>query len=206
MKKTMILVSMLMVSACSMKINLPEGSHSGVFSTGSRSVVFSEVSRFNAIPSNAVNSKVYIEPLKEQEGSVEFKAYAALFKSKLVDQGYQVVSLLADADYTVFLDYGVGVSQELTSDNTTYQKSTASSGDTTKRDSDTEYDRYLHFNMYEAERDPAGNPVQVYKGEVKSSGSSPTFARVSQCMINALFGNFTKTGVETVRANGKCLQ
>lgn len=70
----------------------------------------------------------------------------------------------------------------------------------------TQHDRFLHFVMYEAELGTTGKPVQVYKGEVKSSGSSQTFARVSKCLMDALFDKFAETGSQSIAVDGKCMQ
>lgn len=64
----------------------------------------------------------------------------------------------------------------------------------------TEFTRYLDTNIYDWKRSIAENKlVGVWESRATSTGSKGTFAEVSRCMIQAVFGDFRKSGSEKVQ-------
>jgi hypothetical protein len=60
----------------------------------------------------------------------------------------------------------------------------------------TVHARYLNIRMIDRKKSNKDKVVAAYEGSVKSSGKGSSFAAVSECMMDALFKDFFKSGTE----------
>lgn len=176
--------------------------------------VRSNVSVFHEMPSSSQTFVVL--PFKEQEGSLEFKAYAQQVKDQLVQRGFSEAPI-ETANIAVFMRYGVddgkqvlasypifgqtGTSSSYTSGTVTSYGNMATYSGTTYNtptygvtgsgvSSHTVYTRYLNLEMLDRTAFATGKITKVYEGKVKSSGSLPDLTAVMPYMLRALFEEF----------------
>ena len=165
-----------------------------------------------------------ILPYNKQKGSLEFKKYASLISNHLKAAGYRKARNEKQADYAVFVDYGIDDGRTVvgsspiigqTGGGTTRHSGTVSnSGGGSGSYSGTStsygsygvvgsqtysfivYARFLTLEMIDSQKSSAENIVKVFEGRVKSTGVSNSFAAVGGCLIRSLFQGFPgKNGV-----------
>lgn len=167
-----------------------------------------------------------IAPMKEQEGSLEWKSYADRIKVQLTQKGYREAPVDV-AELVVFFTYGVdsgkqvvgsypimgqtGVSSSYTSGSVMMVGNTGYVSGTTYNTprygvvgtgvtSQTKYGRYLKVEMLDRKSLAAGQLKKVYEAEVKSEGSSNQIAAVMPSMIKSLFEEFPGQSGSTRRS------
>ena len=197
--------------------------------------VTSEVSRFNELPKDVGGSAFYVMPLKWQEGSAEYSHYADSLTKRLEAKGFRRTASFPESDYVLTFDYGTKGSREVTGSSpvwgqtgggtTTYHSGTVSaygsqgyySGQSYTAPtygitgytpySYTVHDRFFRLSLIDVNRSTPVNPVAAYEASVSSSGSSANFSTVSECIFDAVFKNFFRTGSETVEiASSECMK
>ena len=179
-------------------------------------MVKSNIAVFHELPIRAEPIKYAALPLKEQEGSLEYKAYAQQIKDELNKKGFAEVPI-NEAEVVLFFEYGIdsgkevissypiigrtGTSSSYTSGTlNTYGSYATYSGTTyntptygvvgTGARSDTVYSRYLRVDLLDRATLSDGKIKKVYEAQVTSAGSKGQIAAVMPTMIKALFEDF----------------
>jgi hypothetical protein len=65
----------------------------------------------------------------------------------------------------------------------------------------TVFTRQLWLDMIDVHKSAEGKLHKVFEGKVVSTGSSGSFAQVSQCLINAMFDKFPRESGKTAKIN-----
>lgn len=205
-----------------------------VFLSGCIANVRSDVTRFHTLGTNTAQKTFVVVPYDDQEGSLEFKTYAAVVAEKLSAFGYQLADSWENADYAVFFQYGIDNGTTVVSSNpiygqtgggTTYTSGSLNSLDGsatysgtsytspsfgvvgTSTSTKTVYRRRFTLNITDIKQSTQDNVVDVFQGKVTSDGSSNTFATVSDCLIDAMFKDFPGESGKTTTVNtlsGEC--
>ena len=190
------------------------------------STVTTEVVRFHSLPKDSGSpttqaKSFYVFPTKKQAGDLEYTTYAASVSRRLESLGYRKARNLSSADYAIVIGYGIsGRSQVtepvwgMTGGDTIYHSGTVSSGgafgsysgtsttplnyDVVGSRTSTVHHKWFMLLMYDKEKSAGRKPVSVYKGTVNSTSSSGSFSAVSECLFDALFKNFYKTGTQKI--------
>jgi len=180
---------------------------------------------------NVAGTSYAIIPLKEQEGSLEYKSYEAIVRQELNAKNLREAPL-DQADVVVFFSYGIdsgqnvatsypifgqtGVSSSYStgtvqtygntasySGNTTYTPTYGVVGSGTARH--TEYTRVLILDLLDRKTLADGKTKKVYEGKVVSRGSTGQLAPVLPTMVQVLFEEFPgKNG--TTRTSRRSLE
>ena len=77
-------------------------------------LVRSDVTRFNQLPSDTTGATVIFLPLDDQKTSAAYQAYATRIAAELVKQGMNRTDDFAQADYAVIMAYGAGGERQIT--------------------------------------------------------------------------------------------
>jgi len=83
-----------------------------MFFTGCVRFVKSEISVFHELPLSLRSMSYTIIPFKEQEGSLEYKAYEQSIKQELNAKGFRETSL-ENTDVVIFFSYGIDTGKEV---------------------------------------------------------------------------------------------
>lgn len=70
----------------------------------------------------------------------------------------------------------------------------------------TQHSRYLVMKMIDVRASTPEKLVAAYEGQVSSEGTTGSFAAVSECMFDALFKQFRRTGGESVTLDAQCIR
>ncbi len=187
-----------------------------VLVTGCAGVVQSNVVVFHELPTMPTKVKYAAVPFKEQQGSLEHKAYERQIKEELTKRGFVEVPT-EEADVVMFFSYGIDNGKEVVWSYPIFGQTGASSSYTTGTvrsygnyatysgtiyrtptygvigsgvTSDTEYSRFLKVELLESPALAKGGIKKIYEANVVSSGSSNQIAVVMPTMIRALFEDF----------------
>ena len=191
----------------------------------------SQIAVFHDLPQGVAGTTYAMVPFKEQEGSLEYKAYEQAARLELNANGFRETTL-EQAEVVVFLSYGIdtgrevvlsypiigqtGVSSSSTygtvqsyggygtySGTTTYTPTYGVVG--TGVTSRTEYTRFLRLDLLDRKNLAEGKIKKLYEGKVVSRGSSGQLPAVLPTMIKALFEDFPgKSG--STRTSTRSLQ
>ncbi|MXO85241.1 DUF4136 domain-containing protein [Altererythrobacter aurantiacus] len=194
--------------------------------------VFSEVAKFDALPTAPQGIKLALVPLNDQEGDIEFSTYRQTVKARMEAQGFQIVEDPTHAELWAFFDYGVGDPRSesfsypifgQTGGGTTYHSGTvnSSAGSATFSGTSTQmpsfgfvgsgngtrtvYDRFFVLEIVDPSRSTQEKVEIVYRSNVRSSGSSGTFLPISECVFEAVFEEFRGTGSKKITGR-KCFK
>ena len=172
----------------------------------------SQVAVLHQLPKDLSGTTYVMIPFKEQEGSLEHKAYEEAVRQELNAKGFRETTV-DQAQVAVFLAYGIdtgrgvvssypiigqtGVSSCSTFDGTiqSYGCSGSSPWPTygvvgTRVTSQTEYTRVLRLDIVDKQSLAEGNIKKLYEGKVVSSGFSGQLVQVLPTMVKALFEDF----------------
>ncbi|MEW6414566.1 MAG: DUF4136 domain-containing protein [Pseudomonadota bacterium] len=189
-------------------------------------MVKSNIAVFHELPARAEPIKYAALPLKEQEGSLEHKAYEQQIKAALRNKGF-VETSVDDAEVILFFEYGIDSGKETVSSypiigrtgtassytsgtataygnyatysGTTYNTPTYGVVGTGVR-SDTVFSRFLRLDLIDKASLVNGKIKKVYEAKVSSEGASGQLAAVMPTMIKALFEDFPGKSGSTRRA------
>jgi len=70
----------------------------------------------------------------------------------------------------------------------------------------TKHSRYLVLKMIDLNASTADKLVAAYEGQVTSEGTTGSFAAMSECMFDALFKEFRRTGGASMTLAGECIR
>jgi hypothetical protein len=162
-------------------------------------------------------------PFKEQEGSLEHKAYEQVVRQELNAKGLREAAL-EHAEVVVFLSYGIDTGKEVVSSYPIIGQTGVSSGYThgtvqsyggygtysgtttytptygavgTGVKSHTEYTRFLRVDLLDKKALAEANIKKLYEAKVVSRGSSGQLPAVLPTMIKALFEDFPGKSAST---------
>jgi hypothetical protein len=184
---------------------------------GCTSLIGSNISVFHDLPSKVSGIRYATIPLKDQEGSLEHKAYDRRIKDELNRRGF-VESTVENATVVVFFQYGIDYGREMvasypiigqTGTSSTYTRGTITSyggGSATYSattyskpiygvvgtdvTSHTVYTRFFQLDILDKAALASGQVMKVYEAKVMSVGSSGQLAAVLPTLIKALFEDF----------------
>lgn len=189
-------------------------------------MVKSNIAVFHELPVRAEPIKYAALPLKDQEGSLEYKAYAQHIKAEMNKKGFAETSI-DEAEVVLFFDYGIDSGKEVVSSypiigrtgtSSSYTSGSVSSyggyatysGTTyntptygvvgTGATSGTVFSRYLRLDLVDRATLSTGKVKKVYEAQVTSAGSGGQIAAVMPTMIKALFEDFPGKSGSTRRA------
>lgn len=184
--------------------------------TGCARFVKSEISVFHELPSSLGGMSYTIIPFKEQEGSLEYKAYERSIKQELDAKGFRETSL-ENTDVVILFSYGIDTGKEVVlsypiigqtgvSSSSTYGtiQSYGSygtySGTTTYTPtygvvgtgvaSHTQYTRFLKVDILNKTALSENKITKIYEAKVISRGSGGQLPAVLPAMIKSLFADF----------------
>lgn len=184
--------------------------------SGCAGFVKSQISVFHEIPQGLSGITYTTVPFKDQEGSLEHKAYEQVVRQELNAKGFRETSLEL-ADVVVFLSYGIDTGREIVSSYPIIGQTGVSSSHTygtfqsygsygtysgtttytptygvvgTGVTSHTQYMRFLKLDVLDKISLAEGKIKKLYEGKVVSRGSSSYMSAVLPTMIKALFEDF----------------
>jgi hypothetical protein len=191
----------------------------------------SQISIFHDLPQGFSGTTYAMVPFKEQEGSLEHKAYEQAVKQELNQKGFREATL-EQAEMVVFLSYGIDTGRQVVSSYPIIGQTGVSSSSTygtvqsygsygtysgtttytpqhgvvgTGVTSGTEYTRFLGLDLLERKALADGKIKKLYEGKAVSRGSTGQLAPVLPTMIKALFEDFPgKSG--STRTSTRALQ
>lgn len=191
----------------------------------------SQIAVFHELPPKFAGTTYAMVPFKEQEGSLEHKAYEQAVKQELIEKGFRETTL-DQAEMVVFLSYGIDTGRQVVSSYPIIGQTGVSSSSTygtiqsygsygtysgtttytpqygvvgTGVTSGTEYTRFLGLELLEGNAFADGKIKKLYEGKVVSRGSTGQLAPVLPTMIKALFEDFPgKSG--STRTSSRALQ
>jgi hypothetical protein len=167
----------------------------------------SEVEVWHQLPEDISGTTYVMIPFKEQEGSLDHKAYEEAVRQELNAKGFRETTE-DQAETVVFLDYGIDTGRAVTSSHPiigqtgteTCSPQRHSSIDCqpwptygvveTRVTKETEYTRVLIVYIVAKQGLAEGNIKKLYKGKVVSSGFSNQLGQVLPTMVKALFEDF----------------
>ena len=166
----------------------------------------SEVEVWHQLPEDISGTTYVMIPFKEQEGSLDHKAYEEAVRQELNAKGFRETTE-DQAETVVFLDYGIDTGRAVTSSHPIIGQTSASSCSTglrsdqpctwptygvveTRKTKETEYKRVLIVDIVAKQGLAEGNIKKLYEGKVVSSGFSDQLGQVLPTMVKALFEDF----------------
>jgi hypothetical protein len=191
----------------------------------------SQVGVFHQLPKDLSGTTYAMIPFKEQEGSLEHKAYEEAVRQELNGKGFRETNV-DQAQVAVFLAYGIDTGKEVVSSYPiigqtgvsssstygtiqSYGTSGTYSGTTTYTPtygvvgtgvtSQTQYTRVFRLDIVDKQALAAGTVKKLYEGKVVSRGSSSQLAAVLPTMVKALFEDFPGQNGST-RTSSRALQ
>jgi len=159
-----------------------------------QTLVYTQTSVFHSLQ-NPMNGITYaIIPNKEQESSLEFKAYANAIKGKLNQFGMIEVDPI-NAIYKVSFVFGIDNGREIESSVPIFGQNGASTFAVigAASSSDTIYKRVLNIDIFDSRNIKDGFAQKVYEGKSLSEGHSNSLAEVVPSMIECAFYKFPAT-------------
>jgi len=184
--------------------------------SGCARLVRSQISVFHELPQGFAGTTYAAVPFKDQEGSLEHKAYEQAVRQELNAKGLQEAPM-EQAEVVVFLFYGIDTGREVVSSypiigqtgvSSSYTYGTVQSygsygtysGTTTYTPtygvvgtgvtSHTLYARFLRLDILDKTALAEGKIKKLYEGKIVSGGSSGQLSAVLPTMIKALFEDF----------------
>jgi len=184
--------------------------------SGCASLLRSQVVVFHQLPKDPSSTTYVMIPFKEQEGSLEHKAYEDAVRQELNAKGLRETAV-DQAQVAVFLSYAIDTGREVVSSYPIIGQTGVSSSSTqgtiqsygsygtysgtttytptygvvgTGVTSGTEYTRILKLDIVDKQALAQGNIKKLYEGKVVSTGSSSQLATVLPTMVKALFEDF----------------
>jgi len=184
--------------------------------SGCAGFVKSQISVFHETPQGFSGITYAMVPFKDQEGSLEHKAYEQTVRQELNTKGFRETSL-ESADVVVFLSYGIDTGREIASSYPIIGQTGVSSSHTygtiqsygsygtysgtttytptygvvgTGVTSHTQYTRFLKLDVLDKISLAESKIKKLYEGKVVSRGSSSQMSAVLPTMIKALFEDF----------------
>jgi hypothetical protein len=191
----------------------------------------SQVAVFHQLPKDLSGTTYVMIPFKEQEGSLEHKAYEEAVRQELNAKGLRETTV-NQAQVAVFLAYGIDTGKEVVSSYPIIGQTGVSSSSTygtvqsygsygtysgtttytptygvvgTGVTSQTQYTRVFRLDIVDKETLAEGNIKKLYEGKVVSSGYSGQLVQVLPTMIKALFEDFPGQNGST-RTSARALQ
>jgi Domain of unknown function (DUF4136) len=157
----------------------------------------SQVTVSHQLPKDLSGTTYVMIPFKDQEGSLEHKAYEEAVRQELNSKGFRETTV-DQAETVVFLAYGIDTGRRVVSSypiigQTGVEDSSPwpTYGPVGKREtSRTEYTRVLRLDIVDKQDFAEGNIKKVYEGRVVSSGFSDKLDKVLPKMVKALFEDF----------------
>jgi Domain of unknown function (DUF4136) len=186
----------------------------------------SQVAVFHQLPKDLSGTTYAMIPFKEQEASLEHKAYEEGVRQELNAKGFRETTV-DQAQVAVFLFYAIDTGREIVSSYPIIGQTGVSSSSTqgtiqsygsygtysgtttytptygvvgTGVTSQTEYTRVLRLDIVDKQALAGGNIKKLYEGKVVSSGSSSQLVQVLPTMIKALFEDFPGQNGSTRRS------
>ncbi|HSE84731.1 MAG TPA: DUF4136 domain-containing protein [Candidatus Binatia bacterium] len=168
----------------------------------------SQVAVMHQLPNDLSGTTYVIIPFKEQERSLQHKAYEEIVRQELNAQGFRETTL-NQAQTVVFFAYGIDTGRGVVSSYPIIGQTGASTCSTFDRTPDThcsawptygvvgtretrqtEYTRVLRLDIVDKQALAEGNIKKLYEGKVVSSGFSGQLVKVLPKMVKALFEDF----------------
>jgi Domain of unknown function (DUF4136) len=173
----------------------------------------SQVAVFHHLPKDLSGTSYVMIPFKEQEGSLQHKAYEEVVRQELNAKGFRETTV-DRAQTVVFLAYGIDTGRRVhssypiigqtgattcsTFDGTPHQSYGCRDSSPwptygvvgTRETSETQYTRVLRLDIVDKQALAEGNIKKLYEGKVMSRGFSDQLVQVLPKMIKALFEDF----------------
>jgi hypothetical protein len=166
----------------------------------------SQVEVLHQLPKDLSGTTYAMVPFKEQEGSLEHKAYEEAVRQELNAKGFRETTV-DQAQTVVFLAYGIDTGRRVVLSYPIIGQTSATDcitglrseqpcpwptyGPVGKREtSQTEYTRVLRLDIVDKQAFAEGNIKKLYEGRVVSSGFSDQLDKVLPKMVKALFEDF----------------
>jgi hypothetical protein len=199
--------------------------------SGCATLLRSQVAVFHQLPKDLSGTTYVMIPFKEQEGSLEYKAYEEAVRQELNAKGFRETTV-DQAQVAVFLAYSIDTGREVVSSYPIIGQTGVSSSSTygtvqsygsygtysgtttytptygvvgTGVTSQTEYMRVLRLDIVDKHALAEGNIKKLYEGKVVSSGYSGQLVQVLPTMIKVLFEDFPGQNGST-RTSRRALQ
>jgi Domain of unknown function (DUF4136) len=173
----------------------------------------SQVAVFHHLPKDLSGTTYVMIPFREQEGSLQHKAYEEVVRQELNAKGFRETTV-DQAQTVVFLAYGIDTGRRVhssypiigqtgattcsTFDGTPHQSYGCRDSSPwptygvvgTRETSETQYTRVLRLDIVDKQALTEGNIKKLYEGKVVSSGFSDQLDKVLPMMVKALFEDF----------------
>jgi Domain of unknown function (DUF4136) len=173
----------------------------------------SQVAVFHHLPKDLSGTTYVMIPFREQEGSLQHKAYEEVVRQELNAKGFRETTV-DQAQTVVFLAYGIDTGRRVhssypiigqtgattcsTFDGTPHQSYGCRDSSPwptygvvgTRETSETQYTRVLRLDIVDKQALAEGNIKKLYEGKVMSRGFSDQLVQVLPKMIKALFEDF----------------
>jgi Domain of unknown function (DUF4136) len=169
----------------------------------------SQVAVLHHLPKDLSGTAYVMIPFKEQEGSLQHKAYEEVVRQELNAKGFRETTV-DQAQTVVVFAYGIDTGRGVVSSYPIIGQTEASTCSTfdgtiqsygcsawptygvvgTRETSQTEYKRVLRIDIVEKQALAEGNIKKLYEGRVVSSGFSDQLDKVLPKMVKALFEDF----------------
>jgi len=171
---------------------------------------------FHQIEQPLAGSTYAIVPVESQEGSLEFKTYAAMLKDELFAKGLTEAPI-QQANFAIFMHYGIGEGKQVVTNYPIYGQTGVSRSTTTGTvntygnsatynqstyntpsygvvgtgtATSTVFQRYLFVNILDVNKYKAGVDAKIYEGTAKSDGTSDQLSAVLPIMMKSLLVDF----------------
>ena len=159
---------------------------------------------FHQLPNDLSGTTYVMIPFKEQEGSLQHKAYEEVVRQELNAQGFRETTL-NQAQTVVFFAYGIDKGKEVVSSYPIFGRTGVIFDGTpqghgfyeptygvvgTRETRQTEYTRVLRLVIVDKQSLAERNIRKLYEGKVVSSGFSDQLVQVLPKMVKALFEDF----------------
>ncbi|MGB7950865.1 MAG: DUF4136 domain-containing protein [Candidatus Binatia bacterium] len=166
----------------------------------------SQVTVFHHLPKDLSGTTYVMIPFKEQEGSLQHKAYEEVVRRELNAKGFRETTV-NQAQALVFFAYGIDTGKGIVSSYPIFGQTSATDCLTglrseqpcnwptygfvgTREASETQYTRVLRLGIVDQQALAEGNIKKLYEGQVVSSGFSDQLPKVLPFMVKALFEDF----------------
>jgi Domain of unknown function (DUF4136) len=173
----------------------------------------SQVAVFHQLPKDPSGTTYVMIPFKEQEGSLEHKAYEEAVRQELNAKGFRETTV-DQAQTVVFLAYGIDTGRKVHSSYPIIGQTGATTCNTfdgmphesygcydsspwptygvvgTRKTRETQYTRNLRLDIVDKQAFTEGNIKTLYVGRVVSSGFSDRLDKILPEMVKALFEDF----------------
>jgi hypothetical protein len=195
--------------------------------SGCATFVHSDITRVHMLEPSVAGRTFFMLPTANQQGRAEYGLYARDVAEALTAKGMIERPDVNGTDYAVFISYGVGDGQTITSTVPVYDNTPANVTGTvtttdprgrmststvsgtveqerlvgTRTQTDIVYTRTFKLSLVDLAKspNPGQNMIYAYEGTVNSTGSSGSFMAVSKCMILSLLDDFPGPSGKTSR-------